>query len=679
MSGHMQFYNDKGQLVAEYDKGVLKLAPLSAPVSVIEQSPQGYVGLTMIDVRLRKWTIVNRAVHVDGVPYHWGVADDYLMWDDIVYLHNLALSAPNQYVHELTDATGNHTGWSQPLPDPRVAPVAPPVTDTLCTRGSITGNVLTVQSSTGFKVGDPVILPATQGRGKRGPGGHYPSRLFNTEQEMRNALGSIPEGSLVGTLDSGVTFAKMSGALEHMIGMGYWYLGHIAPRAYFATIQKIEGTRWTMSKAALFTVNDVDVFYDGSKRMLDAVQQAPDGATVNANAVFPGWRRVAINGMLAWFDKRVTLTCDKEGSFELFSPPGTPCIGIHWRRGAGILSNFITLRGNWGDDNYGFNWEGTSTGVTGYHGFLTDLNPFSPAVYPSCHEFFGTDDGRHQDATMVNVPNRATGGESTANCWSDRIKGVYTMVLRQYIQWQMQYGSTRSKCGTRDCSIDSVALIPGFESMHGDADIIRPSGRNFTMAMNNASGTIDSPRIRLEPDCVKPLEGYPAWFQYATGAGYGAPCMNLNKNAGNWAVGKGITLINPKIDQPGYLDSNGCNMPAVAVAELPNFKLAGLQAAFPATRVTDPKYGPGAVGLQCYGVQAFIDGHVKVSGACQNSGNAFMVFVTQGTKGPNLNLDVPPGGVSFNWAISTTMAYDGPYEAGRPYLDLLKRLREAKG
>lgn len=649
-----EYRDTDGEIVAEFDgEELIVYGPMSTKVTAKTQSSQGWVGLEMIDSFYRTWTLQDRIIHVDGVSYNWGVADDYLMWDDVAYHRN-----GTGYIHEILDEDGNFISWSQPGPDPRVNGGnggnggTGEVMDTLQTKGSLSGTTLTVQSSQGFKEGDSVIVPATQGRGKKGPGGNYPARVYATETAMRSNIANVPEMGICGVSDTGFTWFKQGGQLKRVIDNGSWYVGYICPKAYFATILKIEGTKWTMSKPAAIPVDDVDVFYDGSYTVMNAIGR--DGQ-VNANKLFPGWKKVAINGTLGSSGRHDSiLTCDKPGSFEFFSPPGTPCMSLHWRSCVAQLSNYITLRGNWGDDNYGLNWE-SSTMFYGYHGMLTDNNPFTPAWLTSGHEFWQSTNCTHEQAKVYNVPNRATGGEGNDNCWSSRIVDYAEFVMRQYIQWQMQYASTVKKCGLIDCEIYSKALIPGMEIMHGLGDLTRPQGTNFMMSMNNASGIVDNPNVVLEKDCIKPLEGTPAWYQYATGNGFGVPWLNLNANAGNWAVDQGITLINPKLDQSaGFLDSRGCQLVGVSVQEkMVKFELRGATFLFPAKRATtEYKYSCGAVGIQCDAPQAKIGGAIKVTGECVNQANNWNVYVKNGVKQSGVAFDVPKGGVYFNGQIS---------------------------
>jgi hypothetical protein len=155
--------------------------------------------------------------------------------------------------------------------------------------------------------------------------------------------------------------------------------------------------------------------------------------------------------------------------------------------------------------------------------------------------------------------------------------------------------------------------------------------------MNNASGTIERPFIKLEPGCVQPHLNYPIFMQSFNFA----PIINLNKNssASNpWGAQKGITLIHPVIEQPEELNDRQGNMAAINVQELPNFRLLeGMEARYPAKRTK----GNGAVGLQSYAPQGYYDGLMDVQGECVNERNCWKVFVQKNPQaGPNLQL--PP-------------------------------------
>jgi hypothetical protein len=360
---------------------------------------------------------------------------------------------------------------------------------------------------------------------------------------------------------------------------------------------------------------------------------------VNLNKMFPGWKRAAINGNLTWWDMNgVYLTCDARDSFELFSPPGTPCLSVNFLSSRDCISNLVRLRGNWGDAGYGLPWEDSSTGVHGYHGPLTDANPFSVARFSAGHVFMECEKCYHRDATVIDVPVLATGGQMCGDSESERILIVQTQPLREYIQWHAQYASTRSLCRLVDIEFDSVALLPGIEGMHGEVDIIRPRGRNFTMAMNNASGIIDNPNIDLEPGCVEVHRHFPIFRQ----SFYYSPIINLNKNAAvdnPWGAQGGIILIHPIINQPEKLDNEQGNMTSISVQELPHFQMkGGMEARYP----DQLEVGNGAVGIQSYAHGGYFDGKMDIKGKCVNERNAWKVFAVNGPKsGPSLEL--PPG------------------------------------
>lgn len=636
----IQFKDSTGKVIGTYTDSGLVLA--LSNVTILMQSQQGYEGLSVIDRWLRTWTIVDgMKVFVDGVSYHWGVANSYLMWDDTVYCWNDALQG---YVTEKTDEHGNHLGWNDPVDDPRDEDgnggnVPPPTDDgTLMVGGSIHGNIITVNSNPGFAEGDRVIIPATQPRGQYGPGGTYPERLFETESDMHESMPSIEQGEIVGCLDTGMTYYMRDGRLVGLLAdEGHWYVGHIVPKAYFGQIVRIDGNRFEMDKEAIIDVSGVEIIYDASLDVLDCIDA---GGEANLNKLFPGWSRAAVNGQLVPNHANgVHLTCDSKGSFELFSPAGCPTISVEWLSPQDCLSDYVTLRGNVGDQGYGLGWEDTTTKRYGQHGPLTQnwMNSWL-ACFPPAHVFRQGQNCVHQDAKVIDAFVLATGGHGCGDSHSYRILMQQTQPLREYIQWHAQYASTTSRCSIEDCEVDSVALLPAFEGMHGHCDILRPRGRNYTMAMNNASGIIENPRIHLDPGCTQAHVGYPIWMQSFNYA----PVINLNKNSSPdnpWGAQGGITLIHPEVYQPEELDDIQGNMACVNVQELPLFRLeGGLDAVFPAERLR----GNGAVGIQSYAHGGYFDGKINVEGECVNERNAYKVFAINGpVAGPALEL--PPG------------------------------------
>jgi hypothetical protein len=640
-----------GKKVAEWIDGTFHVDSLSQPVSMLQQSPDGFYGPVVVDSELRTWTVNNNIVYVDGKSYKWGTAKSFLMWKGVVYLDN-----PNG----LGFISENETGWNQPIPDPRIpvviVPDPIPSMFTGTTKGSIVGNILTVADPSGWRVGDPLIIPAEQDRGQDGPGGGFPqTRLASTA-----AMSSLPNNTLF-AVGEDVYLKDTAGKLVHKLNdYGDWYTAKIVPKALTAKITAINGNKFTLNKSATVNVSDVDVFYDVGPRIVNAVQKAVAGTgpkartVVNIEKLGIPWKKMAVGGPLAWFDKRyVELTCDGPGTVELFSPKGAPCLSIHWRNSVGCVTKWITRRGNWGDKGFGLGWEG-STGVSGYHGVLKDTNAHGLQFFLAGHEFWECADCEDLDALTFDLPILATGGAGGSNCWSRRIKHRQNQPFRQYIQWMIQYASGKND-GTEDCSIDSDSLIPGFEFMHHTGGThIRPSGRNAINATNNAGGwKVISPKFVFDPGCIKPLEGYPALHQYATGAGSGVPVWNINRNAKGIpsVVAGGGTMTDVVIEQPGYLDSRGSNLAGVVVdEEIVNFSLENLTATFPEKRVQDPRYGTGAVGLKSYGPNAKIMGTIKVTGECINAQNNFSIF-TVGAQ-VTATLESPPGSKSINWKVS---------------------------
>jgi hypothetical protein len=653
------------------------------PGSVLKPSRDGFEvpknGTTLVDNKLCKWTLVGTNIHVDGQPYRFGVAKTLLFWKGQV-VHQSPTLNPGW----ITDTP---SGWSQPGPDPRGTavvtpppvtpppvqpppvqpppvqppPVTPPPTGfTGQTRGSIAGNVITVTDSTGFKIGDWVIIPANQERGQDGPGGGWPSRRGSQSQ-----LNSLPEGSYIA--DGAFVFQKDNGIIRREDRA--YYDGMIVPRAYQGVIQSINGNKWTMDRPCVNPASDVDVFFDGAPKALKAIQDAPDGKAgaltkVNLNALFPGFKRVAFGGAVVPMNKKyVEVTSDARDSIEVFAPKGAPAMAFQFRNSVGCRTRNFTVHGNFGDHGFGFGWEG-STKVQTRHGFLGDTFVSVGQMYMSGLEFWDCDDCESHDQTVIDVGIGAWRCESSRNCWGRRIYNRQNAPHKNYVQWQFHVASS-TNCGTEDCVFDSEHLTPAFENMHSSGGgHIRPKMRNGMMAMNNAGGwRIESPRLKFDAGCMNGFENDHGYWQFAVGHGYGTPAININQNAGNWKVGEGGTMTDVVVDQSaGYLDSKGNNLVGLSVQDqIVNFKLDGLNAPFPAQRKTG-----GACGIQCYGPGASVR-NVKVTGECINERNIWNAMIVDASNVDVGSIDVPAGGRMIGWQVRGSQkpdipgGYEGPF------------------
>jgi hypothetical protein len=651
-----------GAKVAEWIDGGLTFFSLGRPASILQQSPDGTLvtkdGQFLIDARLWKWSLVGKNVFVDqgdgngSQSYKAGYAKTLLMWNGAV-------------VHENPNGLGwiseTDTGWSNPGPDPRAPVVKPPPVviippvdvppanpGTGATTGSISGNVLTVADSTGFKVGDPIVVATPINVGEDGPGGGWPEQRFDTPDAGKG----VPDGTFFGV--GGVVYLKQLGQVKAKRDWdNNYYDWFVNPKALIANITKIEGNKWTLDKTSKRTLPSVDVFFDGAPRLSKAVQDAPNGKSldeptrINVNVLYPGWKRVAMGGAFVGQNKQfIKLTSDGRDSFEFFAPSRAPGLIFQWRQCIGIRTDLFKRTGNFREKDWGGPWQG-STSIPPVQGFLPPSSGgwlFAPG-----NEFFGCTDCESADQTVIDVPIAAGRSEGSTNCWFRRIKNKQTEPHRAYVQWQFQHASYKD-CGWEDCEFDSDHLTPAFEFMHGTGgQNLRPKMRNGMMATNNSGGwKIVSPRLTFDAGCMKAMEDSPSYWQYGTGSGFGVPAININTNAGNWAVAPGGILTDVIIDQSaGYLDSKGNNLVGLSVQEkIVNFELNGLDARYPAKR--SPNSG-GAVGLQAYGPNGKYD-RVKVTGECMNAQNNWNVFILNG--GSIGSIDAPPGGKYINGTSS---------------------------
>jgi hypothetical protein len=367
---------------------------------------------------------------------------------------------------------------------------------------------------------------------------------------------------------------------------------------------------------------------------------------LNLNKLFPGWKKVAVAGPLV-FTKGIEITCDSPGSFEVFSPKGAPCISIQWQNCTNPKWTNVDIRGNWGLSGFGLGWDG-STGVTRAQGSLTDSNVATGHLYGSGHEFWKCTGGVHENSVITDVPIGASRSEGSVDCVGRNLKSVTTQPFGNYVQWLFHHASHKN-CSFEKCTVESDTLVPGFELMHGTGGGMTDcGGKNAMVATNNASGwKITNLNITYDAGCIKALEPYPSYHQFATGGGFGTPAVNINQNAGDWSLAQGGVARNIVLDQSaGYLDSKGHNLIAMSSQDrIVGFDIDGFHAKFPAKR--SPNSG-GAVGLQCYGPDARV-ANVKVEGECINQQNNYSVFVTKGTV---TGVDAPPGSTSINWKVS---------------------------
>jgi hypothetical protein len=443
------------------------------------------------------------------------------------------------------------------------------------TKGTIAAgsNSLRITAPQNFKVGDWVIVEigAESGAGARGTigvGGQWPSLYYANALAM-NADTSKPLNTFAWVQSTGDVYQWNGSTWTTSFNRTY-YVAKAIPSSLHGRITAISGDSLTLTldNAATVAATNANVYLDnqpyvnyltgqqwGGGFYSDLTSITPTGLTV----IFPagsyaGSGVIHLSAQDSW-----TIKGAGQASTTLFAPKGVYSLNFWASAYTTYTFSDFTLTGNWGVDKFGLAISGwtyipgglLSNGLMAANAdpdnpyYLTPINIPSGYVYPP-GILVNSNYSTVQDVTINDVSQGAVTARFATDTWAYRCTNNQNTVLQAYIQWQFQWAATVGG-GCVDCTVNSVALVQGFESFNStNTQFIRPVSINAGFALNNAGGwLIQDAMITITAGETLP----PAWSKYN-------PVVNINTNIGSSNVGSGGTISNMSINVKGYINND---------------------------------------------------------------------------------------------------------------------------
>jgi hypothetical protein len=418
------------------------------------------------------------------------------------------------------------------------------------TTGSIDAgsNRLHVESSAGFKVGDPIIIAV---------GGEAGEGLRGTQ-----GVGGVWDTS------------KAPWA-----GPDSYYWGADAPKALTARVVAIDpdGTSLILDRSAANSSAGASVYFD-NKPSWDAAMKSSSASGVTVEIPpgdFAASGTLLIQGKTGW-----TIEGAGKDATRIFAAPGANANTIYVSQSESVALRNFELDGNVRMNGYGFDEKSWAPG-----GILFTLS----------------NNGLVEDVTVRDVFSNAVQSQYSSNVWAVRVDAHSTEGHAQYTQWQFQWDNSTGG-GTIDCSVESPILIEGFNSFGSTGTShIRPLMINATMAANS-SGNFQY----IDPTIIIRAN---SWVDDRS-FHHNKPLIDINGNLSSSSslTQSGGLIKNPTLIQEGYINSNNDILKGITISQYNHgVVVEGGQYIAP-DYVAGNKTSLGPVGLWSDGINTKVDG-----------------------------------------------------------------------
>jgi hypothetical protein len=572
-------------------------------------SANGTRGARVVDGGGAVWTLDGGRTLRNGAWVAGGAGQEYLYVNLSVYI----LSSGNiwRWHGSGWDYAGTNVGAIEALVSTTVGGGGPGGLREVVTEGAISGgsSELFVGSAGGFSVGDWVIVeigrePGQGQPGTRGVGGTWPSKSYSSEGELVSD-GSQSEGQFAWAEDTGDVFWRRDGRWYNLrpgrpntIGGGAYYLGRAVPRSLQARITAINGNTITLDRQAAVSVAGANVYLDTAP-ILNRLIATGAGLSLPAGR-FP-------TGGVVHIQDRPGFELSGQGKDQttIYSPKGVPSAMIQVFNSPNTVVRDFTLQGNFRDQGFGLNWDGSTS--AGTFEPVSDQSAVPGAAYSRGILFFaGAHNSVAQDVRVIDVAQHALGVIYAENVWGRRVENIQNDPLRHYITWQIQWSDTTGG-GCEDCEVRSTYLIPGFEAFRSaNVQFIRNKGVNATFAMNGSGGWfIVDTELRVTANSLVPGGAVNTAF----------PLLGVSTNIGVTPhVSLGGTIRNVTMIQEGYVNASNDTLGGILIEENnPDIRVES-------SAYSAPDYSPapggatfGAIGLNSKGVNTTVNG-MRVTG-----------------------------------------------------------------
>jgi len=404
------------------------------------------------------------------------------------------------------------------------------------TTGSMTASssTLTVASSSGFSIGDPIIVEVggESGGGLRGSvgvGGAIPTLSYASVAAM-NADTTKPNATNCWVVATGNIYGSFGGVWSQRTD---YYFSRVMPRALWATITNIVGNTITLDTPATVATTGANVYFDNSD-LLTKIFDIPAGFTAltptDRHVLLPvGNFAVSENFSIAertrwWIEGAGT------SAITIFSPKGSPCSSCTLRSCTSCLITDLTFQQNMRNQGYA----------------LKEFAGSLSAFVPTC-QFDSTAFSQAQRVNGHNTWLQAVGGGFPTDCWAYDCHTVLDDGTQQYIQWQYQF-SNGTGGGAVNCSVTSPYITGGFEFFAHTGGTFRDcTCINATISVNDAGNFLyENFTITITANSQISEDSF----------SHSNPIINCNTNIGSSNAALGGIILNPTIIQEGVINAS---------------------------------------------------------------------------------------------------------------------------
>ena len=439
------------------------------------------------------------------------------------------------------------------------------------TTGSITSgsDELTVADASGFAVGDDIIVECGTEAGACalatvGVGGTWPAAHYANDAAMDAAVPCTALSFAYLEDSNKVRQCSNDGSAWYPWASNLYFTNTKVPRALAATITGVAGSVLTLDATASATATNAGVYYDSS-----ATMAAIFADNVSNSAIFPIGtyqfpENTVIAGGFALYlrdgtslndgPKIVGAGLDKDTPiYTFYAPDGSPGITLTPYIVDYATVQDVYIRNNGGLEKFGLDW--TTNGTQG-------------RVYPAGITLGINAYGLVVDSGAENSIGSAVG---CSFCYETNFIRPYARVTYRsplYIgNWKItQADSTGGSIV--DGEVDSDWSINGFELFRNDGgQLIRPVGRNASLAMNSSGGgwLIEDAYLVFEQDKDSP------------GISPFSPLMDINSNIHppNPSMLAGGAITNPTIIYNYYNTANDLPVAITINENNPNITVSG--------------------------------------------------------------------------------------------------------
>jgi hypothetical protein len=415
------------------------------------------------------------------------------------------------------------------------------VTLNLVQRGAVAGSIsansnqLVLSANAGFQVNDHIIVEVggeagVGARGTFGVGGVYPTLNYVNLAAMQ-ADTSQPNGTWAYCDDTLECLQWLTANSRWNYDSTQYYRNTIAPRSLNAQVTAVstDGLTLTLNINASTTATGANVYLDNNTIL---------SALVTAHS---GMRNLQVNIPAGKFAFSLPIEFSQQNYWvitgagiditTIFTPQGAQCAQFELFQCNNCVVEKLTVQGNAANNGYQQIWDGTGT----------------ISYYPVAMLLTSCSFSSIQNCKAVNGFLACIAARTSHNCWADNCSYVMTHGLQNYTSWMIVWANCTGG-GAKNCTGASPILIAGCETFSSTDTLFENiSLINGTYSANGANNfTFQNCAAILQVGSYVNENSFSIYN----------PVFNINSNIGPSGGG---SIINPTIDQQGYVDATNQN------------------------------------------------------------------------------------------------------------------------